>query len=213
MKRFDNQTFKKLGFTLGEALITIGIIGVISALTIPALMKSTNDAETVAKVKKAYNTLVNAYDQAAYENDNLPPAHWTGNAFEQMQSRVKHVRTSNCFATGYDQTVTIPAYTFITGDGIAFGGDGTGTIYVDINGPKKPNKSNVDLFTFEFDTDRDTIIPSGLTVEPASFGIGQASACVIFNDNLDYNKNCGTLTWAGNKSCREAKLRDIDINT
>lgn len=33
----------KKGFTLAEVLITLGIIGVVAAMTIPVLMNSTND--------------------------------------------------------------------------------------------------------------------------------------------------------------------------
>lgn len=45
------------GFTLAEVLITLGIIGVIAALTIPALLNSTNDSELKNAAKKEYSTL------------------------------------------------------------------------------------------------------------------------------------------------------------
>ncbi len=34
--------FKKLAFTLAEVLITIGIIGIVAAMTLPALIKERN---------------------------------------------------------------------------------------------------------------------------------------------------------------------------
>ncbi|MBR1754390.1 type II secretion system protein [bacterium] len=43
---------KKFGFTLAEVLITLGIIGVVAAMTIPTLMQKTNDAELKSGFKK-----------------------------------------------------------------------------------------------------------------------------------------------------------------
>ena len=45
---------KKSGFTLTEVLITLAIIGVISALSVPALIRNTNDEKLVALYRKAY---------------------------------------------------------------------------------------------------------------------------------------------------------------
>lgn len=48
------------GFTLAEVLITLGIIGVVAALTIPSLLNSTNDSEFKNAAKKEYSTLSQA---------------------------------------------------------------------------------------------------------------------------------------------------------
>ncbi|MDR1327707.1 MAG: type II secretion system GspH family protein [Heliobacteriaceae bacterium] len=48
------------GFTLAEVLITLGIIGVVAALTMPSLIQKQNDRATVAKVKKMYSVISNA---------------------------------------------------------------------------------------------------------------------------------------------------------
>ena len=55
---------KALAFTLAEILIVMGIIGVVSALTIPNLNSSTADKEKVAKVKKIYQNLEEAQGRA-----------------------------------------------------------------------------------------------------------------------------------------------------
>ena len=47
-------------FTLSEVLITLGIIGVVAALTIPNLMQKTNDKELVSQYLKVHNQLSNA---------------------------------------------------------------------------------------------------------------------------------------------------------
>ena len=54
-----NKAFK-FGFTLAEVLITLSIIGVIAAMTLPALVNRTNYAENVVALKKVYETLSQA---------------------------------------------------------------------------------------------------------------------------------------------------------
>ena len=55
---------KKFAFTLAETLIVIGVIGIVSALTLPNLNSSTGNKEKVAKVKKIYQNLNDAYGRA-----------------------------------------------------------------------------------------------------------------------------------------------------
>ena len=63
-----NKTSKNTkGFTLSEVLIALGIVGIIATMTIPALMKSASDKETVTKVKNIYSTLSAATDKIIAE--------------------------------------------------------------------------------------------------------------------------------------------------
>ena len=55
---------KFLAFTLAETLIVMGVIGIVSALTLPNLNSSTGDKEKVAKVKKIYQNLNDAFTRA-----------------------------------------------------------------------------------------------------------------------------------------------------
>lgn len=55
---------KRTGFTLAEVLITLGIIGVVAAMTIPTLISNTNGAQFKTAYKKALSTL----NQAAIMN-------------------------------------------------------------------------------------------------------------------------------------------------
>lgn len=48
------------GFTLAEVLITLGIIGVVAALTLPAVINNTERKERQEALKKAYSTLQQA---------------------------------------------------------------------------------------------------------------------------------------------------------
>lgn len=66
---------KKIGaFTLSEVLITLGIIGVIAAITVPNLIQKQREATTVSQLKKVYSTLSSAYALAVEENGT--PDNW-----------------------------------------------------------------------------------------------------------------------------------------
>ena len=107
----------KKGFTLAEVLITLVIIGVIAAMTIPTLMNKTNEQETVTAVKKAYSVLGQAYKKIIAENGEIIPSELgnsqaeatekMGDMFAKHLSVVKNCGMSaggDCFADeGYKQ--------------------------------------------------------------------------------------------------------------
>ena len=51
---------KKLGFTLSEVLVTLGIVGVVAVLTIPAVMKNYKNRLYVSQLKKTYSQITTA---------------------------------------------------------------------------------------------------------------------------------------------------------
>ena len=51
----------KRGFTLAEVLITLGIVGVVAALTAPALVLSSKNKTNAAKLSVAVSNLENAF--------------------------------------------------------------------------------------------------------------------------------------------------------
>ena len=48
---------RKLGFTLAETLITLGIIGVVAAMTLPALLADYRRLEGTVRIKKFVSTM------------------------------------------------------------------------------------------------------------------------------------------------------------
>jgi len=54
---------KKFGFTLAEVMITLGIIGVVAALTVPALVKNYQKTVYVTSLHKVYNEMDSAIKQ------------------------------------------------------------------------------------------------------------------------------------------------------
>ena len=61
----------KKAFTLAEILITLGIIGVVSAMTMPSLIQNYREKQTVTAVKKAYSEFSQAYAMTVQEYDSL----------------------------------------------------------------------------------------------------------------------------------------------
>ena len=58
---------KKIGFTLAEVLITLGIIGIVAAMTIPTLIAEQQKKQTVAKLQRALGIMNQAY-RLAYDD-------------------------------------------------------------------------------------------------------------------------------------------------
>lgn len=79
------KTQRKLAFTLAEVLITLGIIGVVAALTIPNLMQKTNRKETVAAVKKSYSVLSNALKLAEAQHGGSI-LKWSGTVADEFST-------------------------------------------------------------------------------------------------------------------------------
>lgn len=59
----------KTAFTLAEVLITLGIIGIVAAMTMPALINKTQDKVLETQRKKAENSLANGYKRILALNE------------------------------------------------------------------------------------------------------------------------------------------------
>ena len=70
----------KKGFTLAEVLITLAIIGVVAALTIPVVVHKYQQKQFYTAFMKSYNTLTNAFDMSVA--DNGEPNAWSYNNSE-----------------------------------------------------------------------------------------------------------------------------------
>jgi len=56
--------FRKFGFTLAEVLITLGIIGVVAAMTLPGLINGYKEQELITRTKKTYTSIAQALELA-----------------------------------------------------------------------------------------------------------------------------------------------------
>ncbi len=110
---------KKFGFTLTEVLVTLSVVGVIAAMTVPTLMsKYQKEAQTV-QIRKASQELANAIDMfiTAEGKTSLVATGIFDNVDAFITSNLKVVKTcdandTSCFATSYrsidnSQTATV----------------------------------------------------------------------------------------------------------
>lgn len=125
---------KHKAFTLSEVLITLSIIGIVAAMTLPALMQSWNDKASVTKVKKAYSLLNQAYLRS--KEDNGPISEWDIKTLTDLipyfTPYIKNIRICNnsrengCTSlksydlTGKSYTNNLEYYHFIDASGNAY---------------------------------------------------------------------------------------------
>lgn len=76
MNKIGNNS--NLAFTLAEVLITLGIIGVVAAMTIPTLMQDSQNRENKAAWKKAYTEIAQTYNVIISENGFTAKGLFTG---------------------------------------------------------------------------------------------------------------------------------------
>ena len=81
MRGAVNNQNSKVAFTLAEVLITLGIIGVVAALTLPALIQNYRERAFVTAAKKNYSILTNAVNQWSANNGSIgdPTLFWLAN--------------------------------------------------------------------------------------------------------------------------------------
>ena len=173
----------KSGFTLAEVLITLGIIGVVAALTLPALLQKQNTKALETQFKKAYSNASQAllttkfalgvdnlqqnfgvYDETnkVYTNSDKFIAEY----YKQMKvikNRDYDTRPMNYVRKRQFQADSITCLpTNILPDGSSMCvhiWSATISVTVDLNGPmKKPNAFGHDIFMFIVANDKDLLI-------------------------------------------------------
>ena len=82
MSEIKKHNFFNRAFTLAEVLVTLSIIGIVSAMTIPTLHQRQTEKVTVNKVKKFYSTLNQSFQKAIVENGESDNWLLTGNSRE-----------------------------------------------------------------------------------------------------------------------------------
>ena len=215
---------KTLAFTLAETLIVMGIIGVVSALTLPNLNSSTGEKEKVAKVKKIYQNLDDALGRAKvvygpfnewFQNDTTSAAQATrfGERITEFMKVSKNCGNSTgCWAANtfsvdgskYDGShdYSSQKYSIILADGTSVLFENTDCITFDIDGPNKgKNKFGTDLFTISITNNELDLSFRDNRVLSGQFDNSYATAWIIMNDNMDYLK-CSGLNWETKTGCK-----------
>ncbi len=164
--RFEN------GFTLAETLITLGIIGIVAAMTLPTLIQKHQKQETSARLKKFYSTMQQAIMMSEIYNSDMRYWDFDTTGYVDENGNKDHVKTSELCENFFNRYLKkyLKYYSYEKGlntsdengntifktNRIIFH-DGTiaylnaGSCYdliFDANGDKKPNKKGQDQFAF-----------------------------------------------------------------
>ncbi len=194
MKRFKG--FKYSAFTLAEVLVTLGIIGVVSALTVPTLMKNHQKVTYVTQLHKVYNEVSQAISMVLTDSNavSLAESKLKRNGIENfMRTYFKSTKIcdsntlTDCLADEYINMneATIRLRDSISSDGICavltsgsvvcISNMGLYTVLTDINGKSGPNILGRDLFTFQIDNSGD-LYTGDLDNKVANFTSGCTNA-------------------------------------
>ena len=108
------------GFTLAEVLITLVVIGVIAAMTIPTLINKTNEQETITSLKKTYSIMGQAYQKVISENGEIIPSELGSNEREATQKfgemMAKHLSVAkNCGLSTNEDCLAQGTYRYFNG--------------------------------------------------------------------------------------------------
>ena len=172
------------GFTLSEILITIGIIGVISAITIPNLITKYQKFQTILMLKKTYADIMRVHKMAVAEYGDSEYWQYPGGQDEQgakafiekyyipflngeakyyshsqLQNQLKHkIYNLNNKPRGVSPS---PGIVFMDGGVLRFFPYGNYMwIFSDINGVQGPNKVGRDIFMlFQYDRSKSDYTP------------------------------------------------------
>ena len=157
---------KFFAFTLAEVLITIGVIGVVAAITLPSIVSNIQGMQYRSKVKKTYSALVQAVSlaKANYdvdldtletscvdgENDKLPSTYSVCALFNSTLSGAKYISETDPNHPKYyhDEIKYAHAYQLSDGSTVSFILNSEYISYppseiygyIDVNGKTGPNK-------------------------------------------------------------------------
>ncbi len=134
------------GFTLSEVLITLVIIGVISAIAIPNVLVNSRKNEASARLKKFYSEMNKAVLMAKARGNDWE--FWADSPNNDIESYAKLYLLPYLNYTKTEK-INDSLYIYLTDGSYLYihSGDCMDLKY-DLNGLKKPNVAGRDIFTF-----------------------------------------------------------------
>ncbi|MBQ9688690.1 type II secretion system protein [bacterium] len=176
-----NRISNKSAFTLAETLIAMVVIGVVAAITIPSLISKKDRREWISALDKSFTVLANGLKNAEAVDGKVK--NWgEENFYEYFMKGFKVLETcedNTCvpdesYLNGESVTLPENSKSYILTDGqimtltindpTCLNSMGTlegvcGSIYIDVNGTKRPNTWGKDYFGFY--VTQNGIIPFG----------------------------------------------------
>lgn len=156
---------QKRGFTLAEVLITLGIIGVVSALTAPALSTNTQKAK-IGPALARFSSILGSAVQEYMVNEELTDLGGVTDA--TLYTGLKRFMMGD----------TIDGY-YTLNDGTRIVSFSKSAVVIDINGAKNPNQPAKDRFKF-------TVSDNGRVYAYGSKASGQKTCNASGNEDQKY---------------------------
>lgn len=199
-------------FTLAEVLITLSIIGVVAAMTLPTLIQKQERKEYSVRLKKFYSMMSQAILLAENEFGEIENWSRSGNLTDDDpelagQKNFAHTRDYwNKYYAPYIKTLKIERSTnnlnrnakIYLADGSTIDGwnGGCFSFSYDVNGDKKPNMLGLDNFLFhicEAKSERALYLRNNRAFGPSGMdtAVDRESAMELCKD--PYNRNCSSL--------------------
>ena len=143
----------KFGFTLAEVLITLGIIGIVAALTIPAVIQNTKKQEASSRLKKFISAINQTliYAEADYgprEGWSIGEMESSDSAFDFLNTYIKPYVKSFEIEKRQLLNKNMATLRFVDGSQMSVKIGFCHDIYYDINGEKNPNELGRDIYAF-----------------------------------------------------------------
>jgi prepilin-type N-terminal cleavage/methylation domain-containing protein len=218
-------------FTLVEILIALGVIGIISAITIPILINGYQKKVMVSRLKQTYSMLTNVIRMSEEENGVLTN--------DEIKSGVNLYSndTKGFFKKYFVPYMSGTSYiiydiknqgswisktpsgvknfnfgkgTYCARNGVCFYFINHSSIYtyiiVDLNGPSKPNIVGHDIFYFSLNFSK-----KGAYIDGHVFTVNQnTSLSVLYDSGRGDGGSCNNYStgWANGSACTEIVIRN-----
>lgn len=167
--------FSLKGFTLAEVLITLGVIGVVAAMTLPALITKYQKQQTVARLKENYSIVSQAVKLSELDNGliedwdmSMPASDFYKTylskyiksaeevSLSKLKKRVSYKYLNGGSAEGavYNDRFYVAKLsngTFLFIDGWSDANGLWRGVEFDLNGFSKPNQIGIDVFYLRID--------------------------------------------------------------
>ena len=193
------------GFTLAEVLITLAVLGIISAIILPQLITNHKKKETVVRLKKAYSVVQQILTASQADNGDIETWDVPSDGYDFFETYIKNyvqytqeyssselwkiaprklLNGNNYNGTTYGSSSKTSSH-FLINDGTLItlnnhSSNGYIWVGIDTNGLSNPNQIGKDTFLFMFTTEYG-LQPFGGNGTPAGWSYGDYSRDTVLS--------------------------------
>ena len=203
-----NLLTKKVAFTLAEVLITLGIIGVVAALTIPNVITNYKKKVIVESLKANYSIFSQVVNRAKQEHGDISTWDLKLSNIDFANKYILPYLNAPAKRTDYYRVYSLndlhsggpyvylfwswnrssqPIYELSNGTNFTYCySQNRNWLVIDINGKKGPNRMGTDGFAFIIDKDYNKLIPFGFGASKGQLNADNNSSGCFDGDGWIY---------------------------